>query len=279
MSAKHTLNPGDTCYGQHGQEAIFLARSGGEFIVRPIYEDDNGPHEGSVESWSAAFQSPPAPKLDAETKQAEQTLASLRMEIGQLHDERRQMDADHKSRMDRIKMHEGLEMLDRYLVGEITHYVATHEYYPIVQIIPIGETVEGYPSSNGYGLLKLMPSRAWDKRIVFSVTFQSGRHSYDSRTTDVIPCFGEEDAKTKASEWITQKVAEYLALEPRRRSYISKLFSACAVYGIAVPQQLIDDQHELDRANLLEQREKAQQGLIKIESELSALTSAEGGAV
>lgn len=270
MRPEIALKAGDTCYSQHGQEALFVAKSGAQFIVRPLYEDDYGPHEGEVETWGAAFRTPPAPKLDAETKTVEKQLAALRQELRQLRTERLEFDADSKARMERIKQHKGLELLDRYLAGEITHYVATHDYYPTVAIIPVGETVDSYQSSNGYGLLTLMPSRSWDKRIAFSVTYREQR-SYDSRTKTVIPCCGEAEAKAVAAEWIAQKVADYLALEPVRRNYVEQLFAACLAHSVAIPQQLIDEHNALKHKQALEHRAKIQQQLSEIDAQLNAL--------
>ena len=274
-AAQNPWKPGDTCYSQHGEEAVLVAKSGGEFIVRPLFEDDYGSREGEIATWSAAFRTPPAPKLDAQTKEAEQKLHAIRVEVDQLRGERLAMDAEHKARLDRIKAHADLEMLDRYLAGEITHYVAKHQYYPRVEIIPLGQTVEQYPSSNGYGLLTLKPSRTWDKRIVFSVYFQDANRdryrSSSSRMEIVVPCCGEEQAHAKASEIVAAMVAEYLELAPEHRSYIDQLFAACAQFGVAIPERLVAENDELNRKSLLQQRDKAAQSLAEVDAKLHAL--------
>ena len=70
MSNKQ-FKAGDTVYSQHGQEAEFVAQSGGSYVVHPIYEDEDGPQTGDIETWSAVFRTPPSPKLDADTAAAE----------------------------------------------------------------------------------------------------------------------------------------------------------------------------------------------------------------
>lgn len=266
------LEAGDTCFSQHGQEGVFVARSGGDFIVRPIYEDDDGPHEGEVETWSAAFRTPPVPKLDAETKAAQERLNGLRKEISQLRAERMQMDTEHSARLARIKAHESLEMLDRYLAGELTHYVAVHDYYPTVAIIPIGETLESYASSEGYGLLTIVPAKNWARGITFSLYHRdrTDNRYRESRTDRVFPCCGEEDAKAVAAKWLEQKILDFLAKEPARRSHVEQLFPTCAAYGVVVPKQLLDDHAELQRRQLQDQREKAAKSLAEIDAKLNA---------
>lgn len=273
--AKKPLKPGDTCYSQHGEEAILVAQSGGEFIVRPLFEDDYGSQEGDIQTWTAAFRTPPAPKLDAQTKDAEEKLHAIRVEVDQLRSERMAMDVEHKARLDRIKKHADLEMLDRYLAGEITHYVAKHDYCPRVEIIPLGATIEQYASSDGYGLLTLRPSRNWDKRITFSLYFRDqNRDRYtSSRTAHVVPCCGEDQARAKATEIVTAMVVEYLALAPERRSYIEQLFASCAQFGVEIPERLVSENAELSRKNLQQQRDKAAQSLSEIEAKLQALSA------
>jgi hypothetical protein len=267
-----TMKQGDTVYSQHGQEAVLVARTGGEYLVRPIYEDDDGPQEGDVETWRTAFRTPPAPKLDAETAEAEKRLTELRAQVSALRSEQYELQKNEKDRMSRIKQHEGLEMLDRYLAGEITHYVAVHDYYPRVEIIPIGQTVENYASASEYGLLKLMPTRSWDKKFNFSVYFKAPSPAY-SRTEKVFPCCGEEDARAKAGEIMRGWVSEYLDLKPARRSYFDQLVGQCSAYGIEVPQTMIDEQKAYHD-------EALQLRIKKMRDELAALeqtTKQEGG--
>lgn len=272
-----TMNPGDTVYSQRGEQAVLVARSGCEFIVRPIYEDDDGEHEGNVETWGTAFRTPPAPKLDAKTKAAEERLQSLQQQVSEMERKQHEFTRDEKTRMERIKRHDALADLDRYLAGEITHYVSVHDYYPTVAIIPLGDTIEDYSSSDGYGLLSLMPSRTWDKRVVFSVYYREpNRNSSNySRTDKVFPCCGEEAAKAKAAEVLAGYVADQLAQEPTKRRYTEQLIAACAVHGVDVPQSLIDDMRTMERQSLEAQRTKAANALAEIDAKVAALHQTE----
>lgn len=263
---------GDTCYNQHGQQAEVLAYSAGAFIVRPVYEDDDGEHLGEVETWSAVFRTPPAPKMDAATKAAEERLQSLRAQVAELERKQYEFTRDEKARMDRIKQHEGLEMLDRYLAGEITHYVTKHSYYPTVAILPLGETLDEHRSSNGFGLLSIMPTVQWDKRVTFSVCYhpKNSRYSSDSRSETVIPCCGLEQAQKVVAETLANFCAEQLDKPVEKRSYTAELIACCQAHKVPVPQALVDGMNEQNRKALEAQRDKAAKELAEITAKLEA---------
>jgi hypothetical protein len=249
-----TFNKGDTVYNEHGEEAEFVTQSMGEYIVRPILEDEYGhTYRSDIETWKQAFRTPPKPKLDAETAAAEKKLTDLRAELNKLREERRAFDSEERSRQDRIKMHEELALLDDYLAGKITHYLSLEWYSRAVEIIPINETVENYPSSDGYGLLTLQPTRGWDKGIKWSVK-QRTRDGYsDSRTINVIPCRSEEEAAALAVKHLTECIKKQAAQDPKERRYTEKLIANCRRFGVAIPQSILSDIENATRATLQKQ--------------------------
>ena len=198
MTTKHT--PGDTVYNHAGHAAELAAVVDGEYLVRPIYEDDEGGSRlGDVRTWRTVFKAPPAPKIDAKTAEAEKRLSEVMTKLHAAEAMQREFDRTEKARLERIKQHEALADLDRYLAGEVTHYVAVREYGFGLAIIPISETIENYYSASEYGLLKLMPSTGWDKKVRWSVYYKPKNSGGDSRTERVHLCCGEDAAKEKAS--------------------------------------------------------------------------------
>lgn len=270
--------PGDIVYSGDGQEAEFVAHTGGEFIVRPIYEDEDGPQAGGIRTWSNVFRTPPAPKLDAETAAAEQRLADARAQLREVEDFIRSFEREEKARMDRIKQHEMLTDLDRYISGEMTHYVATHDYYPSVEIIPLGETLSDYASSSEYGLLTLHPSRSWDKKVRWSVYYRSKDRYRYSETKTVIPCCGEQAAQEKAREVVHAYLKKYADMEPNRRSYAEQLVASCQKFGVEVPQWLIDGIAQNKRAELERSIEDHRTKLAEAEQALAAIGTQGGTA-
>lgn len=269
--------PGDTVYGEDGHAAEFVAKAGGEYIVRPFYEDDYGPQPGDVRTWTAIFITPPSPKLDAETAAAERRLAEVKAQVREMEQAKRAFESEEAGRLDRIKRHEQLAELDRYLAGELTHYVAVHAYYPSVEVIPVGETLEDYGNSNGYGILQLRPNRMWDKRIVWSVTYKQPSLGY-SKTSDVVPCCGEEAAMAKAAEIVRGYLSEYQAMEPAKRSYTGELVESCQRFGVDVPAWLLDGIAEAKKDQLKREIAESRARIEAAEANLAVIDMAKGGA-
>lgn len=264
---------GDTVYNQHGESAELVAISQGEYLVRPILEDDyEETYRGDIETWKQIFRTPPKPKLDAETAAAEKKLADLTAEISKLREERRVFDTEERARQDRIRMHVELDLLDDYLAGKITHYVSLEWYSRAVEIIPINETVENYPSSDGYGLLTLQPTRGWDKGIKWSVKQRIRDGWSDSRTVSVIPCRSGEEATAVAVKHLTDCINAQAAKELKDRSTsIDQLIANCAKFGVPVPQNVLDDIKNRKRESLQRQVDQQLAQAEKLKAELAAL--------
>lgn len=273
MSAKTQMNPGDTVYSQHGQVAELVAASGGEYIVRPIYEDDDGEHAGDVETWRVAFRTPPAPKLDQQTAEAEKRLAELELKVSKANSELYELTKNEKARLARIKQHDQLADLDRYLAGEMTHYVAIHEYYPDVEVIPIDKTIDSYSTNNGYGILTLCPRRGWEKKVFWTVTYKvPDRHVY-SQTKTVIPCCGEEHALARAADVLRGYLDQYQSKAPKEWSYPNELVACCKKFAVDVPKWLVDGIASGKRESLERAAADQRKNLAETEAALAAIGS------
>lgn len=268
MTDTRSIAIGDTVYSQHGQEAELVALTGGEYIVRPIYEDDDGPRAGNVETWHEVFRTPPAPKLDAETAAAEKRLADLQEEVRKARDERHALDKDAEARKARIKQHEALADLDNYLAGKITHYVALSPYCVGVQILTVTETMENYPSHDSYGMLTLYPHKDWSRGLAWSLNYRPG-NGRDSRTQRVFLCCSEEEAKAKAAEVLRGFIAEELAKKPGHR-YAAALIKECRKHGVDVPAELVDEVEAAKRAQLTNELAEHKTKAAVIEQQLAA---------
>jgi hypothetical protein len=244
MTTPRTFAAGDEVYDINGRAGAYVARAAGGHIVEPIYEHgddrDDGISYGEAVTWREVFATPPTEKLHADTAAALEKLADTQRQLSAARDELRAFERDEKARMERLKQHKGLEELDRYLAGEITHYVAFHDYYNTVEVIPIAETIESHSSNNGYGLLTLLPSYSWDKTVRWSVTYvpkTNNRYS-DSRTKSCIPCCGEDAANEMAQKVLKAISEELLGKERSRRHYVSEFIACCEKFSVEVPQEL-----------------------------------------
>lgn len=278
--ADTTISKGDTVYSEHGQCAEFVAQVGSQYVVRPIYEseDDDVGDLGDPVTWNAVFRAPPTPKLDAETAAAEKRLAEARARLRERESAIRTFERDEKARLDRIKRHDMLADLDRYLAGELTHYVATHDYYPSVEVIPLGETLADYSSASGYGVLTLRPSRSWDKKVHWSVYYKSKDRNRYTETKTVIPCCGEQAAQEKAREVVRAYLEKYAGIEPSKRSYAEHLVASCQKFGVEVPQWLTDGIAATKRDQLQRQVDEHRSKLAAAEAALQLIAPTEGRA-
>lgn len=273
MTKERNFKAGETVYSQHGQEAEFIACTEGEYIVRPVYEDDDGPRAGVVETWHDVFRTPPAPKLDAETAAAEKRLTDLQEEIRKARDERHAFDKDAEARKARIKQHEALAELDRYLAGEITHYVAVSDYGAGVQILTVAETMENYPSNYQYGMLTLYPHKDWSRGISWSLNYKSSERCY-GKTARVYLCCGEDEAKAKVAEVLRGQCAEMLTKKPDNRYGADSLIALCRTHGVEVPVELSDAAEAMRRAQLAKELAEHQAKAAAIEKQLAITTTA-----
>lgn len=269
------FNRGDTVYSIHGQEGSYVARCSGGHIVEPIYQsdEDDEAHFDTPQTWREVFRKPPTEKLEHEVAALEAKLRLRQQELNDLRADRNQIELDEKSRMERIKRHEQLAELDRYLAGEITHYVAVHEYYPDVEVIPVGETIDNYYNGSGYGLLTLCPTIHWDKKVYWTVTYKVPSPAY-SRTKTVIPCCGEAAARAKAAEVLCGYLDGYEALEPGKRVYAERLQTSCQKFGVDVPQWLVDGIAAKSRAGLEKTIAEHRRKLAEAEAALASVAQA-----
>jgi len=278
MNTQRTFAAGDEVYDINGRAGAYVARSAGGHIVEPIYEhgDDayDGISYGEAVTWREVFATPPTEKLHADTAVALEKLSQAKQQLNAARDEWRAFESDEKARMERIKQHSGLAELDRYLNGEITHYVAFHDYYDTVEVIPINDTIESYSSNNGYGLLSLKTSHSWDKKVRWSVTYEPKRDSYrdrDSRTVGCIPCCGEDAAKETAQNALRLFLQEKLEQERGKRRYVGEFISCCEKFGVEVPQELRDGMNAEAQASIQRQLEDNAKKREQLEQQLAAL--------
>lgn len=123
MSSKFTPQAGDEVFGLQGEAATYLAVAEGGHAVQLIYDQEGEPYAGEVALWQRVFREPPVQQLHDEIARLEKRRDEVRTELYAAEDARRNIDRDSKERLERIKQHKGLEQLDLFLAGKITHLV------------------------------------------------------------------------------------------------------------------------------------------------------------
>jgi hypothetical protein len=122
---------GAIVYSINGEEAEFIARVGGEYLVRPIYEVDpdecyaepSGPHYDHPQTWREIFSKPPLQRLHEETQERMLEIGKANTELMELRAQIAAEQADWKSREDTRKQFKQLERLDDFINHRITHII------------------------------------------------------------------------------------------------------------------------------------------------------------
>lgn len=276
-----TFKAGDEVYDIQGRAGRYVARAAAGHIVEPIYQHDEDGDEVSYDdavTWREVFIKPPIEKLHADTETALQKLVEAQRKLEETRQAQYAFEHEERARIDRLKQHEVLADLERYIKGEFTHYVAVRSYDTCVAIIPVAETVEHCASNDGYGLLILSPSNGWGGGLSWRVTYREKdrRYNADSRTDQVFPCCGEEAARAKAQE-LMEGFAADMAAKPREKRYlqhVERIVACCDEFGAKVPQDLRDGIEQAKRLQADRDLEKATQELQKAQQAVSALTGA-----
>lgn len=281
MNTQRTFSAGDEVYDINGRAGAYVARAAGGHIVEPIYEHgddaDGGISYGEAVTWREVFATPPTEKLHADTAAALEKLADTQRRLNAVRAELWAFERDEKARVERLKQHKGLEELDRYLNGEITHYVAFHDYYDTVEIVPVSETIDSHSTTSGYGLLTLMPSHKWDKQVRWSVTYETKSADWRNRRTrksTCIPCCGEVAAKATAQQLLMSVVEEKLGQERGKRHYIAELIACCEKFSVEIPQELRDGMASEAQASIQRQLDDNAKKREQLEQQLAALGAA-----
>lgn len=269
-----TTNPsaGDIVYSATGRAAEYIAYNNGMHIVRSLYgHEDHEIEYGDVEEWQKCFLNADTAceKLETRVADLDSEIHKKRQELNSIQSQIYEANKDEKERISRLKQHEALAYIDDYLDGQITHYVAEHDYYGTYAILPFDAHEEDYGrGSTKFRMLSLVPTKNWQS-IAWVL---SGYHDGGGSSVRVWPCKSEAEATVKAKELLQIKLDAELEREPSKRRYQKELFECCKTFGVAVPNQLTEDLHQQDLERKQIAIEKAKTEVEKLTAEIAALS-------
>lgn len=259
--------PNDLRYDEDGNLYRVEVELGPQrFVVHQQYEDGDGrPYdEGAAMVWEGPLY-PTAP-----TKKYDDVLLKLRQEVADLQRQQlelttaiRAAEIDGRVRLERLKQYRGLELLDLFLGGKITHYV--QKDYGAPQIITFGQTEV---SSGGW-----MPNRQWRLLTLYGNTkgeLQWRLNHYadgSGQNMDVYPCTSLELAKSKWLELFYAHVAETQKPGSHRKPS-QEWINAAKRDGIELPAEYHQAVEDQKRANLDKSLAEARAKLQELEREL-----------
>ncbi|RVT93731.1 hypothetical protein [Sphingomonas crocodyli] len=285
------IQPGHTVYDRSGLTYEFVeALSNNRALVRPIlrvwtYEggEEDAPAEAvEIVSMGDISRTKPIASIDAEISLAADKLASIRAEIREAE---AGLSAAQKSAVERItklQKFNGLERLEDYLDGAITHFVVQDPYYNKVSVKTFEEfaahTDDRGRATGEIKLLCLFGSTKdyWRAQQLPSVEWRMN-HYYDGSGswTKCQPACSEEEAVLVAKEWLKSAFDAYLIDTGDKRPWLMEgPIQSAEKLDIEVPQQLLADLKAHKGKAAAANVEKARKALAEAE----ALASTGGAA-
>jgi hypothetical protein len=206
---KHFHQFGDRVFLGNGYEAEYVASAGLGHVVREVRVNDDGEECGLDEPKVvlSVFASPPTPKVESDYAEMAKKLSDIRSELRQAQSEAAAAAKEATARMERLAQFKGLERLEDFIAGKITH-VVTDEPWDGPKVLTFEQAFkskdEGSYREPGLKLLCLFGKphggTAW-----FLNSYSDGSGSY----TRVTPCTSEADAVAVAKVVLDERFAEW----------------------------------------------------------------------
>lgn len=244
-------------YDRHGSEFRLTTLKEGECLAWSQCQDADGPYDDAVRIVKASelFDEPPRIKFHSEIAKLQDRLNDLR---GQLRAQQREIAAFEEADAERIaklKQHKGLEQLEDFLAGRITHFVECECEPP--RIIPSKNAKRSY----NHRTLKLLTLFGDSKgNLAWSLNSYSDGSGY---SITVVPCTSYEAAIRETKKRFALHESD--VLDPKSRFEPSrKWLEQAEEYGIEMSDAYV--------RRLAEHEEAARQTeIMRLESRLKTL--------
>jgi isopropylmalate/homocitrate/citramalate synthase len=223
-----------------GQEVEIIQKlDDGRFLVVRIYEGSSWGHESEFigdeeEVVAQLFDDAPTEKYCAK-------IDRLQMEVEALYDRKRDIiqelkeaESQHKERMAKYHNYAGLEHLDEFIAGKITHYV-TDVSWSSPEIKTFDEMVGEY-GKNAPRLLSLFGESGGQ------LDWRINRYKDDSGTwRSCIPCLSYEEAVAALAALMQEKMQKDVSI---------RSVNICDAHGISVPDEYREAVEQKRRASV-----------------------------
>jgi hypothetical protein len=239
-------SPGDEVFLENGDLAQYIAPLDGRHVVRVVWEQDSdhepsgaGPEYGELIMVPRVFEEVPVAqkneriaRLDREIEEKAKKLRVLQSDLSRAEQAGRQ-------RLEMLKQHDGLQRLEDFLAGRITHFVVReYDSYPPV-ILEAKKALDNRESERDHPikLLTLFGRTKGD--------LQWGINHYSEGSGSerfCYPCCSLEEAQALTSRLLEEIYAEARNRPGDRRGvldYFDKVEAAAVAIGQKVPVDLV----------------------------------------
>lgn len=276
------LTNGRMCFLSDGSEAVYVAPLGDGHLVRLWVEDydRNGDSTGyptdQVIQADHVYLTPPRHRKHEEIAAKEADLANLRADEKDLRDRlsalRRTLleeTAASRETMERLKATKGLERLDDFIAGRITHVVMkSYSEIAIHTFADAFDVTNDYGRKEGLKLLSLFGRSNGDLQWRLS-PYSDGSGTY----TDVYPFCSLEEAQACVRALCAERWSAYRA-DPQQPWTLAPWIKAATQAGLTVPPDILDALQAHRTAAAKTNVNKAEAALAKARSDLAVLEGA-----
>lgn len=259
-------------YLSNGPEVrVIQTLNDGRVLVEPIFENPNDGDEYSgnpfIVNEKEIFDKPPTHKKSEEVIKLNQQIEELNTKLRGLRKEVKDFETTHTERIKCLQQFKGLELLEKFVKGEITHYVEIRSYSN-PKIIPFDKTEADYTDGQGVRSLKLLSlfGKATGDLEWRLSHYSDGSGSYST----VIPCVSLEEAEQIIRNWIKDTVADNLDTNTNS-SPSRKIIELAKEYKYELPTEYIELVVKREKENYNKKVQKLEKELADVKAQKDSL--------
>ncbi len=223
-------------YGSNGNEyRPAVLKNGQKFYWQQVLGEEGEQFDGELRviDESSLFDVPPQRKLNDHIADLHRTEVGLREQIQGLQNEIESFETAHAERLSKFKTHKGLERIEDFLEGRITHFVV--KTYGPPKILTFANALESVESYDHHKLKLLTLFGRNDGAMNWGINAYKDGSGY---STEAIPFTSHDSALHAAQEMFeehTRKaIGRDLSAHPDRR-----WITQAADYGIAIDPEYV----------------------------------------
>lgn len=216
-----------------GREVEYLARTDdGQYVVAPVIEletyDGREFSRGPAEFTSELFATAPVEKRSEEIVALEVKVRELEKRKAELFSECVNSEREVRARLDKLKKFAGLERIEDFVEGRVTHVVIENYGDTIYDVVPL-DNLQQYSDSytrkpEGIKLISLFGSTGGD------LQWRSNQWRDESGTWRmIVPCSSEEEGQARRLDLIAEGLASHWAEYRSGRAYSFLRFAKAAI--------------------------------------------------
>lgn len=237
------VESGARVYLLDGRECEYIGAAGELHVVASLFDTEYGEESGEPFTVPRVYLTLPTEKLHAEVAELTEKATVLRQQAWEAQSAIRTAERDTAERLKKLAKFNGLELVEDFIDGRITHFVVTSEYGANVQVQTLDKA------------LKANPDREWDREMKLLCLFGDAKGNLSWRRNqyrdgsgsgwDYCEPFTSEAA---AVAYAQTALKERLAGDIKSHHY-QGLLESCAAVGVEVPGSVLETYNASLRAS------------------------------